>query len=300
MGIQQLQAQAQISEQEAQLRQIHQRLTSSQTVYELQQRRAAIVQNQIPRYRRLWQAGAGSQIQLEQIESEYLEQQRLLEQSRSEIQQAQDELEKQQKAYERIVHTGELNGLEGKKQLEELQAQLLEVQAEIDQGENQIASLQFQLQQRVLLAPNDGRVFQMAVNHAGTVLQPGQRIAQIAPEDAPLILRAQMPSPESGFLEVGMPVKLKFDAYPFQDYGVVEGRVRWVSPDSKITETQQGNVQNYELEVVLDRPYVQATDKQVALTPGQTATAEVIIRQRRIIDILLDPFKKLRSGGLEL
>lgn len=28
--------------------------------------------------------------------------------------------------------------------------------------------------------------------------------------------------------------------------------------------------------------------------------AEVIIRQRRLIDFILDPFKKLHKGGLEL
>jgi hemolysin D len=36
------------------------------------------------------------------------------------------------------------------------------------------------------------------------------------------------------------------------------------------------------------------------LRPGDTATAEVIVRQRRIIDLILDPFKKLQKGGLEL
>lgn len=109
-----------------------------------------------------------------------------------------------------------------------------------------------------------------------------------------------MPSQESGFLRVGMPVKLKFDAYPFQDYGVVAGHLRWISPDSKVVETAQGNVETFELEIALDQLYIQTQNKRVALTPGQTATAEVIVRQRRIIDFILDPFKKLQEGGLEL
>jgi HlyD family secretion protein len=109
-----------------------------------------------------------------------------------------------------------------------------------------------------------------------------------------------MPSQESGFLKLGMLAKLKFDAYPFQDYGVIQGRLRWISPDSKIVETGQMKVETFELEIAVDTPYIQASNKQVFLTPGQTATAEVIIRQRRVIDFLLDPFKKLQKGGLEL
>lgn len=54
------------------------------------------------------------------------------------------------------------------------------------------------------------------------------------------------------------------------------------------------------LEIALAQTYIQTQNKRVALTPGQTATTEVIVRQRRLIDFILDPFKKLQKGGLEL
>ena len=114
------------------------------------------------------------------------------------------------------------------------------------------------------------------------------------------MFKAQMPSSESGFLRVGHPVKLKFDAYPFQDYGVVQGHLRWISPDSKVESTPQGKVETFELEIALEQTYIQTQNKRVALTAGQTATAEVIVRQRRLIDFILDPFKKLQKGGVEL
>lgn len=297
---QQLQSQAQESEQLAQLDQIQRRLNSSRQVYAVERDRLALAQNEVQRHRYLLQEGVISRSRLEELEGARLERQGLLEQAQSGIQQAQTELEKQQSTYERTLRTGELAVLESQNQIEELEAQILEVQTEIAQTQKQIQALQFQLRQKVLYAPTDGTVFQLAINNAGTVLQPGQEIAQIAPATAPLILRAQMPSQESGFLQVGMPVNLKFDAYPFQDYGVVQGRLRWISPDSKVVETDQGRTEVFELEIELDQPYIQDRTKQIALTPGQTATAEVIVRQRRIIDLLLDPFKKLQKGGLEL
>jgi len=51
----------------------------------------------------------------------------------------------------------------------------------------------------------------------------------------------------------GMPVKLKFDAYPFQTMGT--GHLRWLSPDSKIVETAQVG-RNFELEIALDQTYI--------------------------------------------
>jgi HlyD family secretion protein len=152
----------------------------------------------------------------------------------------------------------------------------------------------------MIKAPANGIVFELPIERTGAVVQPTQMLAQIAPENTPLILRAQMPSQETGFLRQGMPVKLKFDAYPFQDYGVVEGTLSKISPDSKIQETPQGNIEVFEVEVILDRWYIQNGNKLINLTAGQTATAEVITRQRRLIDFLLDPLKQLQEGGLEL
>ncbi|HAG81708.1 MAG TPA: HlyD family secretion protein [Cyanobacteria bacterium UBA12227] len=297
---QQLQSQAQESEQLAQLGQIRQRLNSSKKLYALEQERLTVTKNDLQRHRFLWQEGAISKSKLEEVQSSTLERQRLLEQAQSDIQQAATELEKQQSAAERIKRTGELAVLESQTQLKELQSQILDVRAEIAQTEKLIESLQFQFQQRVLRAPINGTIFQLQIENPGSVLQPSQTIAQIAPQEAPLVFRAEIPAGESGFLQVGMPVKLKFDAYPFQDYGVVSGHLRWISPDSKVVDTSSGKIETFELEVVLSQTYIQTENKRVALRPGQTATAEVIVRQRRIIDFILDPFKKLQKGGLEL
>ncbi|HYX14229.1 MAG TPA: HlyD family efflux transporter periplasmic adaptor subunit [Nostoc sp.] len=290
---QQLQNQAQESEQLAQLDQIQQRLNSSKQVYILEKGRLKLANNEIQRYRYLWQKGAISKSKLEEIEGAMFERQRLREQATTEI-------TKQQSTNQRISRTGELALLDSQRQIKELQSQIVDVLSEIDQTKKQIQSLQFQLQQQTLRAPIDGTIFQLSINNAGAVVQPGQMVTQIAPQGAPLIFRAEMPSQESGFLRVGMPVKLKFDAYPFQDYGVTEGKLRSISPDSKVVETAQGKIENFELEIAMPQTYIQNGNKRIALTPGQTATAEVIVRQRRIIDFVLDPFKKLQKGGLEL
>ncbi|MGB7444056.1 MAG: hypothetical protein WA919_23570 [Coleofasciculaceae cyanobacterium] len=97
-----------------------------------------------------------------------------------------------------------------------------------------------------------------------------------------------------------MAVKIKFDAYPFQDYGVIEGKLKDISPTSKVKETVQGQVATYDLKIELEQDCIPKSSECIPLRPGDTATAEVIVRQRRLIDFILDPFKKLQQGGLEL
>lgn len=300
-------------------------LRSSQIAYHLANSRFAKDQNEVQRYRKLSQEGIVPKIKVFETERLADESRRLREQAQADLQQAKLRLQEQQGGHEStlhqiqadlqqaklrlqeqqgshqsLTHASKLAVLRSEEQLKNLQTQITAFQAEISQSQGQIKSLKLQLAQRVFRAPVSGTIFQLPIGKAKAVVQPGQMIAQIAPQGSKLVLKAEMPSQESGFLRTGMPVKLKFDAYPFQDYGVVEGDLSWISPDSKVVETAQGKVETFELEVAPAQTYVQAQSKRIALTPGQTATAEVIVRQRRIIDFILDPFKKLQKGGLEL
>ncbi|MBD2678841.1 MULTISPECIES: HlyD family efflux transporter periplasmic adaptor subunit [Nostoc] len=305
--------------------QASQNISSTQIAQKLAQSRLSRDSTEVERYRQLLQEGAIPQTKLVELEKIAEESQRLQEQAKSDITQAQlrlkEELnryhslmsqaysdiqlfklrlQEQQSSYRGLVQAGKLAVLKNQEQLKDLQTQITNVQSEIAQTGSQITSLKLQLQQRIVRSPVDGVIFELPIQKPGSVVEPGQLIAQIAPKGTPLILKAQIPNQDSGFLKVGMPVKVKFDAYPFQDYGVVQGHVNWISPDSKVQRSEQGNTETYELEISLAQPYIQTANRRIPITPGQTATAEVVIRQRRIIDFILDPFKKLQQGGLEL
>ncbi len=305
--------------------QASQNISSTQIAQKLAQSRLSRDFTEVERYRQLLQEGAVPQTKLVELEKTAEESQRLQEQAKSDITQAQlrlkEELnryhslmsqaysdiqlfklrlQEQQSGYRSLVQAGKLAVLKNQEQFKDLQSQITSVQSEIAQTGSQITSLKLQLQQRIVRSPVDGVIFELPIQKPGSVVEPGQLIAQIAPKGTPLILKAQIPNQQSGFLKVGMPVKVKFDAYPFQDYGVVQGRVNWISPDSKIQTNNQGNAETYELEISLAEPYIQTGNKRIPITPGQTATAEVVIRQRRVMDFILDPFKKLQQGGLDL
>ena len=238
-----------------------------------------------------------ARLRLKEQESSY---QLLMNQFKSDIEQAKLRLQQEESSYKSAMQGGELALLKSQEQFKDLQNQITSLQSEIMQTEGQIISLNLQLKQRIIRSPIDGTIFELPIKKPGSVVQPGQMIAQIAPKDADLILKAHMASQHSGFVQVGMPVKIKFDAYPFQEYGILSGQITWISPNSKIQENSANRLETYEVDIALENPYIQVGNKQIPLTPGQTASAEAIIRQRRVIDFILDPFKKLQKNGLEL
>jgi hemolysin D len=242
------------------------------------------------------------QADIRQAESKIQEQNREYQQStakqKGEIKQAQSRIKEQQGNRDSLLQGGKLAILKSEEQLKDLQSQILTLNTEISQTKQQIQESERQLAQKIIRAPVAGTVLQLPFKQPKSFVQTGQLVAQIAPQGAATVLKVQMPSQNSGFLKTGMPVKVKFDAYPFQDYGVVEGKVQMVSPDSKLVDAGNGKIEAFEVDVMLDRNYIKSQGKQIPLNLGQTATAEVIIRQRQTIDLILDPFKKLQQGGV--
>ena len=238
-----------------------------------------------------------AKLRLKEQKSNY---EKAIAQAKSDIEQGKLRFSQQNKGLQSLIHTNELAMLRIQEQLKNNETETVTLNSEIAQIKTQIKSLNFQLSQRNIKATVSGILFQLPIQKAGAVVQLGTRIAEIASQNSPLIVRAQMPTSDSGSLREGLAVKLKFDAYPFQDYGVGEGKLFKISPTTSLVDTANGKAEVYKIEISLNKDCMPTANQCIPLRPGDTVTAEVVVRQRRIIDFVLDPFKKLQKGGLQL
>ena len=313
------------SEQISQLNQAETTVKNNETNLRFARVRLANAQREIERYEKAWQEGIASEIQVmekkdiaqerensyeqsksdvEQAKLNLAEQkssyQKAIKQGLADIEQAELRLKEQQRSLESLIHSNQLSILRIEEQIKNTETDISTLKSDIAQTQSQIDSFKFQLSQRSFKAPVSGIVFQLPIKKAGAVVQTGTRIAEISAQESPLILRSQMPTNQSGSLKEGLPVKIKFDAYPYQDYGLLEGQLSEISPTTSEIDTADGKVEVYKLEIILNQTCMPSANQCIPLRPGDTATAEVIVRQRRIIDFVLDPFKKLQKGGLKL
>ena len=300
LNTQKQQNESELLEKQAQIAQTQQNIQHLQISRSLAEEAYNEAQNEVQRYLKAENQGIISKIQVVEKEDLVRERKRLLEQVKSNLEQARLRLQEQQTNYQSLIHSGNIAVLRNDEQFKEIETRIGTLTSQVKENQSQIDSLSYQLEQRIIKAPANGFVFQLPAQKPGSVLEPGVLVAEIAPEQTSLVVKAHMPSSESGFLEPKMPVKLKFDAYPFQDYGVIEGELVKISPTTKIIDTEAGKIEAYELEIELEQNYVFTRNERISLKPGQKVTAEVIIRQRRLIDFVLDPFKKLQENGLEL
>lgn len=218
-------------------------------------------------------------------------------QTQGELAQTKEEIVRLRAGLDQKAAEGNTTKLQTQQRVQQLQLEVTQMQAKIAENQNLINSAKAKLKQRFIYSPVSGTVTSMQVGHIGEVVQPGQTLAEIAPQDSPLILLASLPDREAGFVKKGMSVQVKFDAFPYQDYGIISGKVVGISLDAK-QDKQLGAV--YEVRVELERNYVTANQKTIQFKAGQTATADIVLRRRRIVDLLLDPFKQLQKGGVTL
>ncbi len=312
-------------EKQAQVNQARQDLEYSQKAITLAEVQLENAQEVKERYDTAISEGIVSQIQVVEKEDALQERRKAYEQTKSDIEQAKHRLaeqkssykntiekakaditeaelrlKEQENSYDSLMGSAELSLLENQEQIKNLETEITTLKSDIKQTKSQIESLQYQLSQRIIKAPIEGTVFDLPIDTEGAVVQPGTRILEIAPQGTALILQAEMATSESGSVTKGMSVKMKFDAFPFQDYGVIEGKLIQVSPTTKEVDTPDGKTLVYDLTIELNQTCMPTPEDCINLRPGDTATAEIVVRQRRLIDFVLDPFKKLQNGGFKL
>jgi hemolysin D len=268
--------------------------TSAAMLDQLQQDARAKA-DRVDRLRPLSEAGAISRESVFDMEATLRDRQRSITESQGALKRAQGDADRLQVEMAQKQTEARQARLAGQQQVQQLAIKQTELSSKVQETQSLIESAQAKLKHRQIYATASGLISNLSVHNAGEVVQAGQPLAEIIPQDKPLILSVAMPSQSAGFLRVGMNAKVKLDAYAYQDYGVIEGKVVRMAPDSKTSE-QLGTV--YRVDVEIDRSHIQARGKTIPFKPGQTGTAEVITRQRRLMDVFLDPFKKMQDMSL--
>lgn len=129
----------------------------------------------------------------------------------------------------------------------------------------------------------------------GDVVAPNQTLALVVPADTKSSQHIDLwvPSRAVGFVQTGTPVRLMFDAFPYQTFGVGNGRVVEVSTaplmPNEISVPIETREQMYKIVVTLDRDELTAYGRNWKLMPGMRLTADLVLEERSFLDWLLDP-----------
>jgi HlyD family secretion protein len=219
-------------------------------------------------------------------EQELRTQESVIESARASIQQSEKRLAQIEFDYRRQLHV-EHNDIQG----------------QADKLTQEVAKQAHRRDLLELRAPQESVVKDLATHTTGTVVQPGTVLLTLVPREEALRAEVWVSNEDIGFVRQGQPVKLKFAAFPFQKYGMVEGIVEHVSADAADTAAM-GNVSSpadttrkgpplvYRALVALKSMRLETDGGHFPLSAGMQTQAEIRLGDRTVLEYLLSPVRK--------
>jgi HlyD family secretion protein len=153
-----------------------------------------------------------------------------------------------------------------------------------------------------LRAPHAGIIKDLATHTLGTVVSQGTVLLTLVPHGEELQAEVMVKNLDVGFVRPGQAAKLKFVAYPFQKYGMLDGEVVRISADA--SETQNGRNDEtdadgktstrgaYRVRITLPVQRLVRDGATLALVSGMQITAEIRLGDRSVLEYLLAPVQK--------
>ena len=152
-----------------------------------------------------------------------------------------------------------------------------------------------------LLAPANAAVLEVAQRSQASVVQPAEPLVTLVPLNVPLDVEVTVASNNIGHLSVGDAARIKFDAFPFQEHGTVDGTVSAISENSfakQPGEDPTGGTAFYRVRIALGEGELHQTPADFRFLPGMTVSAEIHAGERSVISYFLYPLVRGLDEGL--
>lgn len=150
----------------------------------------------------------------------------------------------------------------------------------------------------LLTAPVAGRVTNLVVSQ-GQQVQGAQVIMQLLPESGSLYAHLLVPTRAFGFIQPGQTTWLRFDAFPYQRFGLYQGEIRQLSKAVLMAQDPDSPIQIQEpvylVQVQLKQQFIEAYGEQMPLQAGMLLTADIVLEQRSVLSWLLEPLVSVKG-----
>ena len=155
----------------------------------------------------------------------------------------------------------------------------------ISEYKNNLKKAELQIQYQRVNAPVDGIVFDMKISKNG-VTNAGKTLLTLIPQRG-LKAKVNISNSDIGAITKGQKARIRVDAYPFTNYGEINGTVTSIGADA-LPPDEELNYYRYPVEISLGKETLQNNRKTVKLKNGMSISANIKLRDKRLIALISD------------
>jgi len=179
----------------------------------------------------------------------------------------------------------------------EVESQLADVTREVQSDAEKFVAVAADLDRMEIKAPAAGQVVGLSVQTVGAVLQPGQRLLDVVPDNQTLLLEAHIPPHLIDKIQQGLLTDVRFNTFAHSPQLVVQGKVMSVSGD--LLSDPQNPQMSYFLARVQVTPEGMKTLGTRQMQPGMPAEIVIKTGERSMLTYLLNPLLKRVAASLK-
>jgi len=143
----------------------------------------------------------------------------------------------------------------------------------------------------LLTSPLNGELEYLGFWRENSFTPSGQELFSIIPDENDIVGEVMIPSIGAGKVETGQTVNVKINKFPYDEYGLLKGRVESVSRITNRIETREGQAEVYQVIISFPDGFVTNFGLSLPLDFESKGTAEIIIKPKRLIERLFDNLK---------
>ena len=144
----------------------------------------------------------------------------------------------------------------------------------------------------LITSPVNGIVNILYFHTIGGTIKPGDKVAEITPLEEGLTIEANIKASDRGRIWVGQIAKIEITANDYAKYGMIEGELISISPDS--FTTQKGEI-FYAVKIKANKDRFGPT---LPIMPGMEASINIITGKRTVMEYILLPLKRMSKNAL--
>ncbi|MBF0562431.1 MAG: HlyD family type I secretion periplasmic adaptor subunit [Alphaproteobacteria bacterium] len=147
-------------------------------------------------------------------------------------------------------------------------------------------------------SPAKAMVIDLGTRSIGSVIREGEAVATLVELDVPIEVDITIEPRDISHLRVGDLARIKLDAFPYQKYGTLDGKIKSINGDVVEEEFEGRRAKVYKARVEITYNNLRDVPKDMALIPGMSATCEIKVGTRRLITYFLYPIIRTLDSGL--
>lgn len=147
-------------------------------------------------------------------------------------------------------------------------------------------------QRKSVISPVNGIINKLYFYTEGGIVKPGDKMAEITPIEDSLTIEAKIKSSDRAFIWEGQDVSVEITAYDFSKYGLLNGKLISISPDS--FEDRNGSI-FYIAKIKAD---VNQFAPDLPILPGMVANVNILTGKKTVLKYIIKPLKNISKNAL--